>query len=178
MNLGDSAEDGPVRTRLRPAYAEECELLEVWRADPQSPYDDWSGPDPPGLEGAVRLPPPEDGGQLVVADDHDDPLGTVSWHAVHHGPGVGSQALDIGISLRPFGQGLGHGSRAQRMLAQYLFATTLTHRVQASTDVANVAEQRALDRAGFTREGVLRGAQWRQASWHDLVSYARLRGDV
>ncbi|MCW2707301.1 MAG: hypothetical protein JWM22_1143, partial [Frankiales bacterium] len=34
-----------------------------------------------------------------------------------------------------------------------------------------------LERAGFQREGVLRGAQWRQGGWHDLVSFARLRDD-
>ena len=64
------------------------------------------------------------------------------------------------------------------MLAQYLFTTTAVHRVQATTDVRNVPEQRALERAGFAREGVLRGCQWRQADWHDLVSYARLRIDA
>ena len=94
-----------------------------------------------------------------------------------YGPNLGSQALDIGISLRPFAQGRGHGSRAQRMLARYLFATTPVFRVQASTDVRNVPEQKALERAGFHREGVLRGAQWREGVWNDLVSYARLRED-
>ena len=169
--------DGSLRTRLRPALDDEAALLAAWRDDPQSPYEDWSGPAAPGDDGA-RLPAPAGGGELVVADAADDPLGTVSWHAVLHGPNRGSQALDIGISLRPFAQGQGHGSRAQRMLWQYLFATTPVHRVQASTDVTNVAEQRSLERAGFVREGVLRGAQWRQGGWHDLVSYARLRGDA
>ena len=45
-------------------------------------------------------------------------------------------------------------------------------------DVENVAEQRALERAGFTREGVLRGAQHRRGRWRDLVLYARLRDDA
>ena len=95
-----------------------------------------------------------------------------------HGPNVGSIALDIGISLRPEHRGRGHGSRAQRMAAEYLFRTFPVHRVQASTDVTNIAEQKALERAGFVREGIIRGAQWRQGEWHDLVSYARLRGDA
>jgi RimJ/RimL family protein N-acetyltransferase len=72
---------------------------------------------------------------------------------------------------------MGHGSAAQRMLAGYLFATTPVNRVEASTDVENIAEQKALERAGFTREGVLRGAQFRDGGWHDLVGYARLRDD-
>ena len=41
----------------------------------------------------------------------------------------------------------------------------------------NVAEQRALDKAGFTREGVLRHAQWRAGAFHDVVLFSRLRGD-
>ncbi|MFN2539979.1 MAG: GNAT family N-acetyltransferase [Mycobacteriales bacterium] len=172
-----SEQEGTLLTRLRPARAEDAALLAAWRADPCSPFEDWTGPPPPGVLETVRLAPPRDGGDLVVTDGADQPIGTVSWHPVLYGPNLGSQALDIGISLRPFAHGRGHGARAQRMLARYLFTTTAVYRVQASTDIANVPEQRALERAGFHREGVLRGAQWRQGAWHDLVSYARLRED-
>jgi aminoglycoside 6'-N-acetyltransferase len=50
-------------------------------------------------------------------------------------------------------------------------------RVEAQTDVTNLAEQRALEKAGFTREGVLRKAQWRGGAYHDLVVYSKLRGE-
>jgi RimJ/RimL family protein N-acetyltransferase len=43
--------------------------------------------------------------------------------------------------------------------------------------VTNAAEQRALERAGFTREGVLRHAQFREGGFHDLVLYSKLRGE-
>jgi RimJ/RimL family protein N-acetyltransferase len=46
-------------------------------------------------------------------------------------------------------------------------------RLEASTDVDNAAEQRALEGAGFTREGVLRSAQFRDGAFHDLVLYSR-----
>jgi RimJ/RimL family protein N-acetyltransferase len=170
-------DDGLLLTRLRPARPEDAALLAAWRAEPCSPFEDWSGPAPPGVEETVRLLPAAGGGDLVVTDATDQPIGTVSWHPVLYGPNLGSQALDIGISVRPFAQGCGHGARAQRMLAKYLFATTPVFRVQASTDLSNIAEQRSLERAGFRREGVLRGAQWRLGAWHDLVCYARLRGD-
>ena len=45
-------------------------------------------------------------------------------------------------------------------------------------DVTNVAEQRALERAGYVREGVLRQAQARADGQHDLVSYSLLRTDL
>ena len=83
----------------------------------------------------------------------------------------------VGISLLPAARGRGAGSRAQRLLADYLFLHTTVNRVEASTDIDNVAEQRSLEKAGFTREGVLRGWQWRQGAWRDMVMYSRLRGD-
>lgn len=166
-----------VLTRLRPARPEEAALLEEWSRTPTSPFEDWSGPPGPDGGAGTRLRPPEGGGDLVVTDGEDRPIGTVSWHPVLYGPTPGSVAHDIGISLQPFARGAGHGTRAQRLLAAHLFATTPVHRVQASTDVENTAEQRALERAGFRREGVLRGAQWRGGEYHDLLSYARLRSD-
>jgi hypothetical protein len=39
-----------------------------------------------------------------------------------------------------------HGTRAQRMLAEYLFAHTQVNRIVAETEVGNVAEQRALEK--------------------------------
>jgi RimJ/RimL family protein N-acetyltransferase len=163
-------------TRVRAPRPDEVALLAAWHADVASPYEDW-GEAPPGVERAVQVPRPTGGGELVVTDGGDAPLGSVTWRPVLYGPAPGSQAYDIGISLRRHARGQGHGSRAQRLLAEYLFATTPVHRVQATTDVENVAEQRALERAGFRAEGVLRGAQWRQSAYHDLVSYGRLRTD-
>jgi RimJ/RimL family protein N-acetyltransferase len=43
--------------------------------------------------------------------------------------------------------------------------------------VENIAEQRALERAGFQREGLTRGVQWRDGAYHDGYLYAVLRTD-
>jgi RimJ/RimL family protein N-acetyltransferase len=72
-------------------------------------------------------------------------------------------------------RGLGFGSVAQRLLADYLFATTSVNRIEAATDIENLAEQRALAKAGFVREGVFRGAQHRAGAWHDLAIYSVVR---
>jgi RimJ/RimL family protein N-acetyltransferase len=166
-----------VVTRLRPARRDEADLLQSWRDDPQSEYDTYGDP-PPGIAITETIPEPHGRGELLVTDGHDEAFGTVSWHQVLHGPNVGSIALDIGIWLHPNRRGHGHGARAQRMVAEYLFHTFPVHRVQASTDVTNIAEQKSLERAGFQQEGVIRGAQWRLGAWHDLFSYARLRDDA
>jgi RimJ/RimL family protein N-acetyltransferase len=167
-----------VSTRLRPARPEEAEVLVRWRAAPTSEYDDFTGGDTPTGADSRPQHAPAGLGELVVTDGDDALLGSVSWHEVSYGPNRGSTAYNIGISLHPSARGHGHGSRAQRMLADYLFATFPVHRVEASTDVTNLPEQRALERAGFTREGLLRGAQWRGGSYHDLVSYACLRDEA
>jgi RimJ/RimL family protein N-acetyltransferase len=118
-------------------------------------------------------------GRFVVVRNADDrPVGHVSWHEVHYGPNPESAAWNIGISLVPEARGQGMGSEAQRLLAQHLFSNTPLQRVEAITDVENAAEQAALSRAGFTREGGLRGAQVRASRWRDVVVWSVVRGEV
>jgi RimJ/RimL family protein N-acetyltransferase len=105
-----------------------------------------------------------------------EPIGTVSWRTVRYGPNPESAAWNIGISLVPDARGHGFGTEAQRVLADHLLATTPANRVEAMTDIDNEAEQRSLEKAGFAREGVLRGSQYRAGGFHDLVVYARVRG--
>ena len=105
-------------------------------------------------------------------------IGDVQWRVVSHGPPPMSNAFNIGIRILPAYQGRGHGTDAQIELARYLFSTYPVNRIEAGTDVTNRAEQRALEKAGFTREGIIRGSQWRDGQWRDMVAYSRLRGDV
>lgn len=104
-------------------------------------------------------------------------IGAMSYHKEHYGPNDGSSAYNIGISLHPEYRGKGYGTEAQRLLADYLLATYPVQRIEASTDITNIAEQRSLAKAGFTREGVTRRAQWRNGAYHDLVQYSLLRGE-
>ena len=138
-----------------------------------SEYDEYpAGPRvmPPGL-GRFLV-------ELVDAAGVSAVAGQVTWHLEFYGPNAGSRAWNIGIGLAPASRGHGVGTVAQRLLAEWLLATTDVDRIEASTDVANVAEQRALEKAGFTREGVLRSAQERLDGRHDLYSYSLLRADV
>ena len=163
--------------RLRPARLDEVALLDAWAASPEhagefahfglAPHAYGSA-----VDSAAGTPP-----AFLVVEVRSELAGSVSWRAVDYGPTPGRVAWNIGIHLEPAFRGHGVGTRAQRSLADMLFATTAANRVEASTDVSNVAEQRALEKAGFLREGVARGAQWRTDGWHDLVVYARLRSD-
>jgi [ribosomal protein S5]-alanine N-acetyltransferase len=100
----------------------------------------------------------------------------VSWRTIATG-GPDCGCLEIGALLFPEHRRQGLGTAAQRLLTGYLFATTLANRIQAITNVENLAEQRALERIGFRREGVMRGLAFDSGRWHDGVLYARLRDD-
>ncbi|GAB3910395.1 hypothetical protein GCM10029964_114150 [Kibdelosporangium lantanae] len=114
----------------------------------------------------------------VTTEDGGEVLGVVSWHPVNYGAGYGCLAWNIGGELLPGARGRGVGTRMWRLTALHLLATTDIDRVEASTDVENVPTQRSLEKAGFTREGIIRGGQLREGVRHDLVSYSLLRSDV
>jgi len=172
------------RLRLRFVTHEETRLLnDRYRHDPGG-FNDFGGPvvvdaaqngaAPRGL-GELRN---DEGGVLwVELVDGGDPLGTVQYRRIAYGPNRESNGWDIGIELRPEARGNGFGAEAQRLLAKWLFETTNANRVEAQTDVENIAEARSLEKAGFKRDGVLRGAQFRAGAYHDLIVYSRLRAD-
>jgi RimJ/RimL family protein N-acetyltransferase len=95
----------------------------------------------------------------------------VSWRPTTFGN------FEIGAALFPSFRGRRIGTEAQRLLVDYLFATTTANRLQAGTEVDNIAEQHALDRLGFTREGAQRGAGFRAGAWRDGVMYSILRSE-
>lgn len=116
-------------------------------------------------------------GMLLIVLSSGDIVGSISYHQVRYGPNSASLAYNIGLSILPEQRGKGYGTEAQQALARYLFDTFPIARVEASTDLTNLPEQRALEKAGFMREGVLRKAQWRAGAWHDLVVYSKLRDE-
>jgi RimJ/RimL family protein N-acetyltransferase len=170
----------PLRVRLRDATIDDADLLDAWETpDQRGVFNDFGLP-ARGLRELLSQGPlrNERRGTMIVERVADGrPLGTVSWHQVGYGPNDESRAWNIGIALMPDGRGQGYGPEAQRLLATELFATTDVDRIEASTDVENHAEQRALEKAGFVREGIQRGAQSRAGARHDLVTYSRLRTD-
>jgi RimJ/RimL family protein N-acetyltransferase len=166
--------------RLRPVREADLTALEANHSRDVNPWN-WFGHTPDGrmrrrfaADGLLA----EEAGTLAVETPDGLLAGGVSWFTVPHGPSPACRALNIGISLLPAHRGRGYGSAAQRALAEYLFATTLHERIEAETDVENIAEQRALERAGFTREGVLRHTQFRAGHWRDNVIYSLLRAEV
>jgi RimJ/RimL family protein N-acetyltransferase len=165
--------------RLRPV--EEAELAHLVRLlwDPDAPGEyQWFG----YRMGAAReierrwhkdgLIGEDDSSFLTVEVEDGACAGWVTWRRI----GI-SGNFEVGIALFAEYRGHGVGTRAQRQLVDYLFSTTTAHRLQAGTEPDNIAEQRALERVGFRREGVHRGLYFRGGHWRDSVTYGLLRDD-
>jgi RimJ/RimL family protein N-acetyltransferase len=164
---------------LRPVTEEDLSWLDNLRSNPSGtgPHE-WLGwHDPRSLRRrwAESGLLDDSGGTLMVLHGTDR-AGSVSWRKIP--TSRISHCLAIGIGLAPEFRGRGYGSGAQRLLVRYLFAHTQVNRVEATTEITNIGEQRALEKAGFTREGVLRGATFRAGRWHDQVIYGVLRHEV
>ena len=108
----------------------------------------------------------------VSLKDDDAPVGWVNWRDTDRaGPGV----YEIGVLIIPEFRNRGYGTVSQSQLIDYLFATTTAHRVWAGTEVANTAEQKALERCGLRQEGLLREHHFRDGAWRDSYIYAITR---
>ena len=140
--------------------------------DTHSVWDEWGEYDPAAKSMQLRrwvIEVSDDAGQTTH-------VGDLSAHPVWYGPSPGSRCENIGISLSAPWRGKGIGAVAQRLLAEALHAEGVV-RVEASTDVENIPEQRALAKAGFVFEGVIRGAQMRADGRHDIQGWSHLPGD-
>jgi RimJ/RimL family protein N-acetyltransferase len=166
------------KVTLRPVGAEDLHLLGRFLTDPVAGGEfEWFGYRVPRVKHLERRWH-EDGliGEeesfLAIAIEDGTCIGWVNWRPVDR-----FGAYEIGISLLPEHRGQGHGTEAQRQLADYLFSTTATHRLEARTETDNIAEQKALERIGFRREGVRRAGAFRDGLWRDGLLYGLLRDD-
>jgi RimJ/RimL family protein N-acetyltransferase len=164
---------------LRPVAEDDLDVLERLTNDPDGAgRHEWHGWHDPhvwrhrwsenGLLGFA-------GGTLMVTLG-GKACGFISWRQVSSGPI--SSCWELGVGIVPEVRGQGVGTEAHRRLIRYLFAHTQVNRIQAVTEITNLAEQQALEKAGFTREGVLRGFSYREGHWHDNVLYSVLRDEA
>jgi [ribosomal protein S5]-alanine N-acetyltransferase len=72
----------------------------------------------------------------------------------------------------------GVGARATRLLAIWAITSLGLERVELLANPENEASQRLAERAGFTREGVLRRYRRRHGVREDLVMFSMLAEDV
>jgi len=83
--------------------------------------------------------------------------------------------LEIGFFLIPKERGKGYCSEAVKIMVDYLFLSKDIVRIQAHTDVKNVASQKVLEKADFKKEGIARKAMFMRGEWRNLFTYSILR---
>jgi RimJ/RimL family protein N-acetyltransferase len=88
-----------------------------------------------------------------------------------------ARSAELGFWLSPAGRGRGLAVRAIRLTLAWAFDEIGLERVQGLTDADNISSQRVMERAGFVREGVMRGLDRRPTGRVDAVSYSQLATD-
>jgi len=109
---------------------------------------------------------------LAVVDDGDGRvLGSVGVVSLDFAHGRG----EIGYWMAPEERGRGVATRAVRLLSELSFERLGLARLTIYAAVGNVASQRVAERAGFTREGVLRSFLASPDGRDDAVIFGLLR---
>ena len=165
--------------RLRPVGTGDLDMFRRFAVEPGLIGLDWAGfrdPEAAARRFAEDSYLGDDNGRLIVeAEAEQKAAGFVSYRSGIYGGRA--PYWEIGIALLPPWRGKGIGRRAQAMLCDYLFEHTPAQRIQAGTHPENIAEQKALVKAGFQLEGVVRACEFRAGRWRDGYLYSRLRDD-
>lgn len=180
------------KTRLRPMRGDEAPLFYEWAADPdvqpfwggrdhykdldgflrdwQPHYFDGSQPDR-GRCFTIEDLPAEARGQPAGGRANSRPIGMIAYNRVD----TVDRSTDIDIVIGdPAYRDRGYGTDAIRAFLGFLFDTVGLHRVWLGTYDHNVRAQRAYEKAGFIREGVMRQSSWVDGRWVNDVIYGIL----
>ena len=109
---------------------------------------------------------------FIIEKKDGSKIGLIFHFYVLHPAG---RQLEIGYDLVPNERGKGYCTEAIKIIVDYLFLSRDTMRVQALTDTRNLASQKALEKAGFKREGVSRKGFFTRGRWTDDCLYSILR---
>ena len=114
----------------------------------------------------------------VEVDGLDGPVGGVG---VHFFDGLDAGGAEIGYWVAEEARGRGVATAATRLAAAWAFESHRDLvRLQLRADVENVASNRVAERAGFTREGVLRAQRFnaRLGRRTDFAMWSLLRDEL
>jgi len=82
----------------------------------------------------------------------------------------GEMGWGLGVEHR----GRGYATEAARALMDYGFNSLGLHRIHADTGTDNLASWKIMERLGMRREGLLRGAIFKEGKWQDRYVYGTL----
>lgn len=83
----------------------------------------------------------------------------------------------MGFDLLKEHWGNGYMTEAGKALIDYAFSEMGLNRIQASADADNKRSLAAIERMGFTREGIMRQKDFYKGAFHDDIVYSVLRNE-
>jgi RimJ/RimL family protein N-acetyltransferase len=86
---------------------------------------------------------------VITLKNEDQPFGMIDFH-------IRGSTVGLGYVIARSHQGNGYATEATCAVIQWAFQQPMIYRVNASTDIENIASQRVLEKAGMLREGLLR----------------------
>lgn len=94
--------------------------------------------------------------------------------------GLDEGTAETGYWVKREARGRGVATRALRLVSRWALSEAAVERLQLRADVDNLPSQRVAERAGFVREGVLRGSRFnpRRNRRADFVIYSLLPGEA
>lgn len=123
-----------------------------------------------------HLPALAASGRLLPLAAVDATTGEIVGGGALHHLDAERAIVEIGYWVFPSARGRGVGTRIARMLAEHAFSLGV-ERVAAYVNVGNVASERVLERAGYTREGVVRSLPRPDGLRVDKTLFSLLRGE-
>jgi RimJ/RimL family protein N-acetyltransferase len=123
-----------------------------------------------------ELPSLADAGRLLALSAVDAEAGEVVGAGMLHHLDAERRIVEIGYFVLPHARGRGIGTEIARTVAEHAFSLG-AERVAAYVNVGNVASERVLERAGFTREGVVRSMPKPDGQRVDKTLFSLLLGE-
>lgn len=161
---------------LEPADEQNVELLIHWTLDPvaQGPYKRVPAMSDEELR-VLFLQSPDRQYFLITRTADGKPLGRFYYRAWRFGGETDGIDWELNIFLAdPCDHGKGYGTAVQKLAGDTLLKQPDTRSVFAYTAVANMAERRALQKAGFAEIGLLPHTYYRvELPPHPCVLYSR-----
>ena len=106
---------------------------------------------------------------LIFHNDHGGLLGGITIGNIRYGV---AQSAQIGYWMGERHAGKGYMQDAIRVLLDHAFGTMRLHRIEAACIPTNRRSIHVLEKAGFTREGLLRSYLRINGVWQDHYIYA------
>lgn len=129
------------------------------------------------LEASVQeLPTLAAKGRLLALTAFHSDSGEVVGGATLHHLDEERKIVEIGYFVLPHARRRGTATTIARLLAQHAFSLGI-ERVAAYVNVGNVASERVVERAGFTREGVVRSMPKPDGRRIDKTLFSLLPGE-